>query len=95
MEADNDTRLVTVVLVVMKAEISETIDTSVAASAAVTIKGISLDVKSHHSETGTTKLEISSGSPFAYSCADIIWDKPSKRNRTKVERLKSDFKGIG
>jgi hypothetical protein len=93
-ESDNDTRLVTVVFVVLKAEIAETLDTSVAASAAVTIKGITLDVKGRHSETGTTKLEISAGSPFAYSCADIVWDKPSKRNRTKVEHLRSDFKGM-
>jgi hypothetical protein len=91
-EADNDTRLVTVVFVLLKGEIAETIDTSTAVSAAVTIKGITLEVKQRHSETGTTKLELTPGCPFAYACAEPIWDKQSKRNRTKIERFRSDFK---
>jgi hypothetical protein len=94
-DADDDTRLVTVVFVVVKAEIVETIDMSVAASATVTVQGITLHVEGGHSETGTTKLEISSDSAFAYSGAKAIWDRPSKRNRTKIKRLESDFKGIG
>lgn len=92
-EADNDTRLVTIIFVVITGEIAETIDTSEAASAAVTIKGITLDVKQRHSETGTTKLQLDPGSPFAYACAEPIWDKPSKRNRTKIERFRTDYKG--
>jgi hypothetical protein len=93
--APNDMRVAHRIWVVMKAELVDSVDTSVTGSVSGTIDGITVGLNGSHSHQSETTLTIRPRSTFAYALGKLEWDANRKNKRTKVVNIKLDDWGSG
>lgn len=86
----NDARIAHQVFIVMEASLANQFDNNVAVDLSAGTKGIEAKVGVNGSASGTTTVQISKGTCFAYLLAKIDWDAHMKKNQTKIVDLDDD-----
>ena len=90
IEWGNDARIVNEVFVVMEASMADQFNSNANAELSVGVDGLEATVGGSHTASGTTTVNISKGTTFAYLLLKIEWDAKLKRNRTKIVDLNDD-----
>lgn len=85
----SDGRIVSEVWVVMEAELAEHFDTSGAIM--VTENGVDLNITAKGGTQGTQTITLSAGTTFAYKLHKV---KKWSNNKTKIEDMEADYKGM-
>jgi hypothetical protein len=89
-EEGNDGRIVSEVWVVMEAELAEHFDTS--GSILVAVNGVDLNVTAKGGTCGTQTITLSAGTTFAYKLHKV---KEWNKDKTRIENMEADYKGMG
>lgn len=90
-EEGNDGRIVSEVFVWMDGELGEHFATYGSASAAVKAFGSSLDITVTGGKHGSQTISLSKGTAFAFKLHKVkSWNK----DKTKIENLEADYKGM-
>jgi hypothetical protein len=89
-EEGKDGRIVSEVWVVMEAELAEHFDTS--SSLVVTEQNVDLRVTAKGGKHGTQTITLSSGTTFAYKLHKV---KDWNKDKTRIEDMEADYKGMG
>ncbi len=90
IEWGNDARIAHQVFIVMEASLANQFDNNVAVDLSVGAKGLEAQVGGSGSTSGSTKVQISKGTCFAYLLVKIDWDATQKKNQTKIVDLDDD-----
>jgi len=90
IEWGNDARIAHQVFIVMEASLASQFDNNVTVDLSVGAKGLEAKVGGSGSASGTTAVQISKGTCFAYLLAKIDWDAKQKKNKTKIIDLDDD-----
>lgn len=90
IEWGNDARIAHQVFIVMEASLANQFDNNVTVDLSVGAKGLEAKVGGSGSASGTTTVQISKGTCFAYLLAKIDWDAKLKKNQTKIVDLDDD-----
>jgi hypothetical protein len=88
----NDGRVVSEVWVVTDGELSEHFSTSGSVSVSANAVGNSLDVTAKGGKHGSQSIRLEEGVVFAYKLHKV---KDWNRDKTRIENLEADWKGIG
>lgn len=88
----NDGRIVNEIWVVMSAELSYQFDTAKETTFGVSALGQQLEITTKGGSSGTQKIKLSPGTTFAYLMAKV--DKWTDKDKTKIEDLENDYKGM-
>jgi hypothetical protein len=78
------------VFIVMEAPLPAQFDNNVAVELTAGAKGLEAKVGASGSASGTTTVQISRGTCFAYLLAKIDWDAKQEQNQTKIVDLDDD-----
>ena len=90
IEWGKDARIVHQVFIVMQASWANQFNNNVNVELSVGAKGLEAKVGGRGSASGTTAVQISKGTCFAYLLAKIDWDAKQKKNKTKIVDLDDD-----
>jgi hypothetical protein len=86
----NDARIAHEVFVVMDASLSNVFDNDIRVDLSAGVKGMKAKVGVGTSGAGSTEVELSQGTCFAYLLARIDWDAKQKKNQTRIVDLDDD-----
>lgn len=95
IEWGSKARIAHQIFVVMEASLASHYGNNATAELSVGKKGLEAKVAGKHSSSGSTTVEISAGTTFAYLLANPSWDARVKKNRTKITDLKNDQWSLG
>lgn len=90
IEWGNDARIAHQVFIVMEASLANQFANNVTVDLAAGAKGLEAKVGGSVSTSGTTTVQISAGTCFAYLLAKIDWDAVQKKNQTRIVDLDDD-----
>ena len=91
----NDARIAHQVFIVMDAQLATKFNNNANATLSVGIKGLQAQVGGGGSSSGSTTVQISKGSCFAYLLLKIQWNAAAKKDRTRIVDLNDDQWGMG
>jgi hypothetical protein len=94
IEWGDDARIAHQVFIVMEAALANQFNNNVSADLSVGVKGLEAKVGGSGSASGTTTVNISKGTCFAYLLVKIDWDAKQKKNKTKIVDLDDDQWGF-
>ncbi len=94
IEWGNNARIVHQVFIVIEASMANQFNNNVNVDLSIGVKGLEAKVNGTESASGTTTVEISKGTCFAYLLAKIDWDAKQKKNKTKIVDLDDDQWGF-
>lgn len=90
IEWGDNARIAHQVFIVMEAAMANQFDNNVTVNLSVGVKGLEATVGGSGSVSGTTAVQVSAGTCFAYLLAKIDWDAKQKKNKTKIVDLDDD-----
>jgi hypothetical protein len=90
IEWGDNARIATQVFIVMEAALANQFNNNVTVNLSAGVKGLEAKVGGSGSTSGTTTVQISNGTCFAYLLAKIDWDASQKKNKTKIVDLDDD-----
>ncbi len=90
----NDARVVLQIFIVIEAALANTFSRNIDVGLSAGFDGLEAELGIDISTAGSTKVNLSKGTCFAYLLAKIEWDAKKKKNRTKILDLDDDQWGL-
>jgi hypothetical protein len=90
IEWGDDARIAHQVFIVMEAALANKFQNNATVELAAGAKGLEAKVGGSGSASGSTTIQISAGTCFAYLLAKIEWDAKQKKNQTRIVDLDDD-----